>query len=165
MFIRGYSFFLLLLYFPISGIGQETKLLILEKTGTRHRITYTIGDHIILKLKGEDYEIHEEIKNISEGVIYLGDFFIPVEAILYVKTVHTKGFLSPSNGPKLIIAGVALFAFDFLNQTLIQGDDYEYSKGIGIASASLVGLGGVLMSFKYRKFRPGKRKRIRTFIY
>ena len=115
-------------------------------------------------MKGEDFEIRDEITDIADNVLFLSDFFIPVNSILYVKTVHTKGFLSPSNGPKLMIAGAALFVIDVINQTLVQGVTYDLKKGVAITGASLIGAGGLLISFKYRKFKPGKNKRIRTFV-
>lgn len=163
-FIRGLIIIFFILYGSYNLFGQETKLLILEKTGSTQRITYTVGDEIILRLKGERFDIREKIRDIGDSLIFLGDFFVPVRNIEYVKTVHTRGFLSPSNGPKLIIAGLALFTFDLLNQTLIQNNSYEFNKGINIASASLIAAGGILISFKYRKFKPGRKKRIRTFV-
>jgi hypothetical protein len=145
-------------------LGQESKVLILDKVGSKHRITYYVGDNIILKLKGEDYEIKDEISDIKDSVLVLSNFFIPVNSIHYVKTIHTKGFLSPSNGPKIMIAGATLFIFDILNQTVVQGGTYKIDTGVTIVAASLIGFGGLLMTFKYRKFKPGKNKRIRTFV-
>jgi hypothetical protein len=144
--------------------GQDSKLLILEKIGSKHRITYQVGDPIILRLIGEDFEIRDEITDITDSTIILSTFPVHLNSIYYIKTKHTKGFLSPSNGPKLIIAGLTLFAIDILNQTVVQDGSYEFTSGIAIASASLVAAGGILMIFKYRKFKPGKRKRIRTFV-
>jgi hypothetical protein len=164
MFIRGFFIFYVFIFAYRSAVGQEAKFLILEKVGSKHRITYTIGDRIIMKLKGEDFEIRDEISDIEDSILFLSDFFIHVSNIEYVKTVHTRGFLSPSNGPKLMIAGGALIVFDLLNQTLILNESYQLTKGVAITSASLVGFGGLLMSFKYRKFKPGKNKRIRTFV-
>jgi hypothetical protein len=164
MLARGVLIFFIC-FFPFQALfGQGSKLLILDKIGSKHRITYQVGDPIILRLKGEDYEIRDVISDISDSIISLASFTVHVNSIYYVKTKHTKGFLSPSNGPKLIIAGVTLFAIDILNQTVVQDGSYEFSTGVTIASASLVGLGGLLMTFKYRKFKPGKRKRIRTFV-
>jgi hypothetical protein len=148
----------------LSISGQELKILILEKVGSKHRITYGIGDRIILKLKGEDYDLKEEIVDMTDSLLIFRDFSISINSIQYVKTVHTKGFLSPSNGPKIMIAGVLLFLADIVNQTLVQDDSYEFSSGVAIASVSMIGFGGLLMRFKYRKFKPGKNKRIRTFI-
>jgi hypothetical protein len=124
MLIRGFFLCFLFLYISSLVTGQDTKVLILDKIGAKHRITYQVGDKIILKLKGENFEIGDEIYDIADSVIFLSDFFIPVNSIHYVKTVHTRGFLSPSNGPKLMIAGVALFVFDIVNETLIQNKSY-----------------------------------------
>lgn len=164
MLVRGVFVFLICLFHFQFLFGQGSKLLILDKIGSKHRITYQIGDPIILKLKGEDYELREEISDISDSTISFNSFSVHINSIDYVKTSQAKGLLSPSNGTILIIAGVTLFAIDILNQTVVQDGSYEASTGIIIASASLVGLGGLLMTFKYRKFKPGKRKRIRTLV-
>jgi len=164
MYFRGFLLFYLIFLLSPPVSGQEMKILILEKLGSKHRITYGIGDKIILKLNGEDYELREEITDMSDSTLSFRDFSIPINRIHYVKTVHTKGFLSPSNGPKIMIAGALLFLADIVNQTLIQDNSYELNKGVTIASASLIGFGGLLMTFKYRKFKPGKNKRIRTSI-
>jgi len=164
MFTRGIFIIIIFLFSFQTIFGQASKLLILDKIGSKHRITYQIGDPIILRLKGEDFDIRDEISDISDSTITFSSYSVHVNSIYYVKTKHTRGFLSPSNGPKLIIAGVTLFAIDILNQTVVQNNSYEFSNGVAIASVSLVGLGGLLMSFKYRKFKAGKRKRIRTFV-
>jgi len=164
MLTRRVFVFVICLFSFHSLLGQASKLLILDKVGSKHRITYQIGDPIILRLKGEGFDIRDEITDISDSTIFLSSFSVHVNSIFYVKTKHTRGFLSPSNGPKLIIAGVTLFAIDILNQTVVQNNSYEFSNGVAIASVSLVGLGGLLVSFKYRKFKAGKRKRIRTFV-
>lgn len=157
------TFILLVLLFQTSQ-AQYSKILILEKLGTKKRITYTLGDEIILKLHNSNYEIREDILDIGDSVIMLSKGPVFIHDIKYVKTIHTNGFLSPSNGPKLILAGAALFLFDIVNQSLIQGEDFQINEGITIVSASLIGAGVILMSFKYRKFKPGRNKRIRTFV-
>jgi len=164
MLIRGFLIFYLFLLISPSILGQESKVLILDKVGSKHRITYHVGENIILKLKGEDYEIRDEISDIKDSVLVLSNFFIPVSSIHYVKTVHTKGLLSPGNGSKIMIAGATLFIIDILNQTVVRGGTYKINTGVTIAAASLIGFGGLLMTFKYRKFKPGKNKRIRTFV-
>jgi hypothetical protein len=164
MIIRGCILVFLILMCPQFLVGQPSKLLILEKVGSKHRITYEIGDQIILKLHGEDYEIRDEITDISDSLLHFRHFSIPVKSIQYVKTVHTRGFLSPSNGPKIMIAGGLLFLADVVNQTLVMDNAYELNTGVTVAAVSLIGFGGLLMTFKYRKFKPGKNKRIRTLV-
>ena len=144
-------------------LAQGSKLLILEKTGSKNRITYQVGDPIIIRLIGEDLEIRDQITDITDSTILLSSFPVHINSIDYVKVRQKSGFLAAS-GPTLIIAGLTLFAIDILNQTVVQDGSYEFTSGVAIASASLVGLGGLLMTFKSRKFKPGKKKRIRTFV-
>ncbi len=163
MLSRGILFLVLVLIPFKTLLGQGSKLLILEKIGSKHRITYQIGDPIRLKLIGEDFEIRDKIKDITDSTILLSTFPVHLKSIDYIKINQTKGFLSAS-GPTLIIAGLTLFAIDILNQTIVQDGTYEFTSGVAIASASLIAAGGILMILKYRKFKPGKRKRIRTLV-
>ncbi len=162
MVSRGIFVIVIVLISFKALMGQGSKLLILEKIGSKHRITYQIGDPIKLKLIGEDFEIRDRIKDITDSTIVLSSFPVHISSIDYIKR-KSEGFLAAS-GPTLIIAGVTLFAIDILNQTVVQDGSYEFTSGVAIASASLVAAGGILMMFKYRKFKPGKRKRIRTLV-
>lgn len=162
MISRG-IFILVIVLIPFKALmGQGSKLLILEKIGSKHRITYQIGDPIILRLIGEGFEIREKITDITDSTIVLSSFPVHIKSIYYIKR-KSGGFLAAS-GPTLIIAGLTLFAIDILNQTVVQDGTYEFTSGVAIASVSLVGVGGLLMTFKYRKFKPGKRRRIRTLV-
>ena len=148
----------------VSDHLQVTDRLILEKLGRKHRIIYQLGDEIILKQKNDPNEFRGIITEFYHSTLVVENIYVPLDAIQYVKTVHTSGFLSPSNGPKLIIAGVALFLIDQLNHTVIQGNDFRVPKGIAIASGTLVAVGVFWTSLKYRKFKPGKNKRIRIVL-
>jgi hypothetical protein len=156
-----FGFVLLFISLQITSIAQITDRLVLEKLGRKSRIIYQTGDEIIIKLKYDRTEFQGKIKELYDSIIVVDEIYFLIDDIEYVKTVHTKGFLSPSNGPKLIIAGVSLFLIDQLNHTLIQGNDFRIPKEITIASAALVGAGIFWTSLKYRKFRPGKNRRIR----
>jgi hypothetical protein len=143
---------------------QVTDRLILEKLGRKNRIVYQLGDAIILKLKNDPNEFNGIITEFYDSVMVVEDIYVHLEDIQYVKTRHTNGFLSPSNGPKLIVAGVTLFLIDQLNHTVIQGNDFRIPKEIAIASATLVAVGIFWTTLKYRKFKPGKNKRIRIVL-
>lgn len=145
----------------MTSHAQVTDRLVLEKLGKKHRIVYQIGDEIILKLKSDPSEFRGTLFDLYDSIIVIEDIYLRIDEIDYVKTVHTKGFLSPSNGPKLIVAGVSLFLIDQLNHTVIQGNEFEVPREIAIASATMVGAGIIWTTFKYRKFRPGKNRRIR----
>jgi len=157
----GSGFFLLFIFLHLTSLGQVSDRLILEKLGKKNRIIYQLGDEIILKIKAQPNEFRGTIRDLFDSVIVIEDIYLLIGEIEYVKTVHTKGFLSPSNGPKLIVAGVSLFLIDQLNHTIIQGNDFRIPEEIAIVSASLVGVGIFWTSLKFRKFKPGKNRRIR----
>ena len=145
-------------------MAQGTDMLILEKLGTKKRAVYMPGDGITLKLKEDKRRFSGTITALYDSTIVIDEnIYVGISDIHYVRTEHTRGFLSPSNGPKLIIAGVALFLIDQLNHTLIQGNDFRVPTEIAIASGALIVTGAVWTSFRYRKFKPGKNRRIRIF--
>lgn len=164
MRIRTWVALIILIFLSQSLRAQYSKILILEKLGSKKRITYTLGDQIILMLKSSNIEIREEITDIGDSIITLSNGTVNIHDIKYVKTTRTHGFLSPGNGPKLIMAGATLFLIDIINHSIIQGEEFRISKGVAIASASLIGVGAIMMTMKHRKFKPGKNKRIRTFV-
>ena len=123
-----------------------------------YQISYLpLGEYVVvIEEPGYATEFYDSTFVVDGIYVRLGD-------IKYVKTVHTEGFLSPSTGPKLIIAGIALFLFDQLNHTVIQGNDFRVPQGIAITSGALIVTGAVWTSLKYHKFRPGENRRIRIF--
>ena len=151
--------------FSLSFIvhAQETEMLILEKLGTKKRTVYRVGEEIILKRKGDSKEFRGTILEFYDSTFVVEDVYVDLSDIQYIKTVHTEGFLSPSNGPKLIVAGVALLLIDQLNHTVIQGNDFRIPQEIAIASGALIVAGVFWTSLKYRKFKPGNNRRIRIF--
>ncbi|MBR9999347.1 MAG: hypothetical protein KFF73_10265 [Cyclobacteriaceae bacterium] len=155
-----YFFFFFL---QLVSLAQDGDRLILEKMGRKYRIVYQTGDEIILKLRGDQKEFHGTITEFYNSTIVIEGIYVNLKDIHYVKTVHTEGFLSPGNGPKLIIAGVGLFLIDQLNHSVIQGNDFRIPEGVAIISGSLIVAGAFWTSLKYRKFKPGKNRRIRIF--
>ncbi len=156
-------YFLLCITVHLTTYCQVTDQLILEKLGKKKRIIYQIGDGIILKLINEKHEFSGIITDLFENTVVIEDIYVNIHDIKYIKTVHTKGFLSPSNGPKIIFAGIGLFLIDQLNHSVVQGNDFRIDEDIAIVSAAMVGFGIFWTSLKYRKFKPGKNRRIRIF--
>lgn len=165
---RWFLFFLF--FFEISAWAQVmnpsvvTDRLVLERLGRKKRIIYQLGDEIILKLKNGTHEFKGTITEFFDSTLVIENIYVPLKEIQYIKTVHTHGFFSPSNGPKLIVAGVALLLIDQLNHTVIQGNDFRIPKEIAIASGTLVAVGIFWTTLKYRKFKPGKNRRIRIVL-
>jgi hypothetical protein len=143
--------------------AQSPDMLILETLGKKKRTVYLAGEKIILKLKGDRKEFSGDIVEFYDSTIVVEGIYVDIRDIHYVKTVHNEGFLSPGNGPKLIVAGVGLFLIDQLNHTVIQGNEFRVPEGIAIVSGALIVTGAFWTSLKYRKFKPGKNRRIRIF--
>ncbi len=157
-------FLLFFLFLQLASWAQVTDRLILEKLGRKRRIIYQLGDEIILRVKNDPNEFKGIITAFYDSSLVVEDIYVRLDEIQYIKTVHTEGFLSPSNGPKLIVAGITLFLIDQLNHTVIQGNDFRVPTGIAIASGTLITFGIFWTSLKYRKFRPGKNKRFRIVL-
>jgi len=143
--------------------GQD-KYLVLEKLGTKRRVVFYPGDEVIFKMKGSDLEITDVITDLQDSLILFVNSYVKPAEIDYIKLEHTKGFMSPSNGPKLIIAGVVLFLIDQLNYSVIQGNDFRLDKEIGYASLIMVVGGSIWTSFRYTKFRNKRNRRIRPVV-
>lgn len=143
--------------------GQD-KYLVLEKMGTKKRFVFYPGDEVIFKMKGSDLEITDVITDLQDSLILFLNSYVKPTEIEYIKLEHTTGLLSPSNGPKLIIAGVALFLIDQLNYTVIQGNDFRLDEDILYTSLIMVAGGAIWTSFRYTKFRNRRNRRIRTVV-
>ncbi len=148
--------------FPVYGQGGGR--LILEKLGRKKRIVYQVEDRIILRLKGDKEEFSGLITGLYTNGLVVEDIYVLLKDIDYIKTVHTAGFLSPSNGPKMIIAGIGLLLVDQLNHSVMQGQAFRVPGDIAVASGIMVGSGIFWTSLKFRKFRPGRNRRIRIFV-
>ena len=84
--------------------------------GRKKRVVFYPGDEIVFKLKNSDLEITEAITDLQDSLILFVNSYAKPKEIDYVKLEHTAGLLSPNNGPKLIFAGVVLFAIDQINK-------------------------------------------------
>ena len=158
-----FSLLFLLITQPVLSqqIGDRV---ILEKLGRKKRIVYYEGDPIRLKLRDKSREFSGTLEEIYREGFMVGDVYVPLEDIDWIRTEHTEGFLSPGNGPKLVMAAIGLFLVDQLNHSLIQGQPFRVPMEIGAVSGGLVVTGLVWSSFRYRRFRPGENRRIRIFL-
>ncbi|MFC2126696.1 hypothetical protein ACFLU5_18070 [Bacteroidota bacterium] len=148
----------------MTEVYSQDKYLVLEKLGRKKRIVLYPGDEITFKMKNSDLEITDAITDLHDSLVLLTNSYIKPKEIDYVRIEHTKGFLSPSNGPKLIIAGVSLFIIDQFNHSILQGNDFRVDKDILKASFILVIGGAIWKSFRFSKFRNKGNRRIRIVV-
>jgi len=148
----------------VTEAYSQDKYLVLEKLGRKKRIVLYPGDEITYKIKNSDLEISDAITDFHDSLVLLTNSYVKPKEIDYVRIEHAEGFLSPSNGPKLIIAGVSLFFIDQLNYSIIQGNDFRLDKDILKTSLILVMGGAIWKSFRYTKFRNRGNRRIRIVV-
>ena len=91
----------------------------------------------------------------SDGIEFRG-IRVPLNSIDRVKVEFSHGFFSPSNGKKMILAGIGLFVIDQLNYTLIQGNEASISQPVAITAAALVGFGTFWMAIRHRNIRKNR---------
>jgi hypothetical protein len=129
-----------ILLFTLSFSVSAQTFLVLEKMGTKKRYEFHAGEQMEIKLNNDDYFTRITILGLRDSIVSAENQEINLSTINAVKLNNKSSFLKYS-GPLLAIAGVALFSFDAINQTLVQGGSYTFSPGVAVASASLIGLG------------------------
>lgn len=150
---------LILLGFSAPVFGQ--KFLVLEKMGTKKRFEYRISDNMDVKLGNDDYFTRITILDLSDSTISAENLEIDFSNINAVK-LNKGGSFFKYSGPILMVAGATLLAIDLINQTAVQGGEYQSSTGVYIASASMVSLGAVFTFAGKDKVKLKKWWRLRT---
>ena len=134
------KFIVFFLFFALSLTASAQTFLVLEKMGTKKRYEFRQGEQMEIKLNNDDYFTRITILGLNDSIILAENLEINLSSIKAVHLNNKSSFLKYS-GPLLVIAGVALFTFDALNQTVVQGGEYSISTGVTIASAALIGVG------------------------
>lgn len=137
------------------------KFLVLEKMGTKKRYEYHINDKIELMFGKDDYFTRITILDLTDSAIVTENLKIDLSSINAVKLEKGGSFLRYS-GPILMVAGATLLAIDVINQTAVQGGDYQSSTGVYVASASLAGIGAIFTFAGRNKVKIKKWWRLRT---
>jgi len=151
--------FLLALILSTPILAQN--FLVLEKMGTKKRYEYHLHEQIELQLKTDDYFSRVTLLSLADSSIITENQVIDFSSIYAVRLNKSTGFLKYS-GPILMLAGATLLAIDVVNQTAVQGGEYQSSTGIYIASASLMGVGAAFTFAGRDKVKLKKWWRLRT---
>ena len=149
----------LILGLSLSASGQT--FLVIEKMGTKKRYEYQQGEQIEVLLNSDDFFTRLSIIGLSDSSIITETEAYSFSSIKAVKLRGEKTFIKIA-GPSLMLAGVLLFVFDAVNQTAVSGGSYEFSSGVAVASASLVGAGAIFTFAGRSKIKIKKWWRLRT---
>ena len=157
-------FFFIIMFLPAAVRAQQPYLQ-LDRKGFGRDVNYYAGDNIVFRMKDENFNRHDKIEGFTDSSIVFETYRVLIRDLKYVRYEVTGGLLSPSNGPKLILAGLVLMGADYLNYTLIHGNTYKPDKELFIVSGIMVVAGSVLMSLRFHKFRPSANRKITVKIY
>ncbi len=153
------SFFILCLFFNYSILSAQERYLLINKPGFKHDVTYYEGDPIQFCMKGEHLVRHDKIIGFTDSTIVFDSYSVKPGELKFVRIERKGGLVNPSNGIKLILAGVALIGADYLNYSIIRGFSYHADKGMYIISGALITAGLLLTPTKYHKFRASWKNR------
>ena len=139
------------------------KFLSLEKLGKTNRKTYSIGEEIKYKTKDEEFERTDVISDLDyDGKLVIFKFdTVELSNFEYIRVEPRKGVFSPYTGLTIAAVGAAFFVIDWVNRSIVQGEDYTFDNNTAKTSLIIVGVGLLWYSFKRTKFKPGRNKRIR----
>ena len=151
--------FVLIVGISFSATGQT--FLVLEKMGTKKRYEYQPGEQIEVMLNNDDFFTRVTILNLGDSTIIAVNDTINFSSVKAVKLRGENTWLKIA-GPSLMVAGVLLFVFDATNQTAVSGGEYEFSPGVTVASAALIGVGALFTFAGRNKVKMKKWWRLRT---
>ena len=140
-------------------LGQ--KFLVLEKMGTKKRYEFHLNEKMGVQLDTDDYFTRITLKDLVDTTIVTENIKINFSSIKAVKLNKSTGFFKYS-GPLLMIAGATLLAIDVINQTAVQGGEYQSSTGVYVTSAALVSVGAAFTFAGKDKVKLKKWWRLRT---
>lgn len=134
-----YRFFTTVLIVIIlsTAVQAQKQLLLLKRERTVLRL-YP-GDDIVYRVKGSKTIKRSYVNNLNETTLFTHSDTVPFHTIDRIYFRQTKFYNRA--GARFIGAGIMLFAFDQINETLIEGNKATLNDGITITSLALVGAG------------------------
>jgi hypothetical protein len=162
--IRASSFFILIFsILLIEHVCAQREYIVVEKTLSNKQITYSSGDEISYKLKGEDFFRANHIVALNDTAIEFHYNMIAFHEIAEVNIknkrfgkVNLRGI-----GGKVQFVGLAYIAIDQFNQVVVQGEDASFNTSVWIVGG-LIFVGGTLMKvLTPKKIKLGGKYRIR----
>lgn len=157
--MRSISVILLLFILAIAtDAAAQRQIVILKNEKVLHR--FYPGDEIAFTLKKAPRDVQRSyVNNIFDTALLVHDqvvAFHNIERIYFQR--HT---LWSDAGPKLIVAGVAIFLIDQLNTVVVQDEPASIDKGVAITSAAITGA-GIAMTLTKKKYQKiGGKYRLR----
>jgi hypothetical protein len=155
--MRRFAATSLILLFTIPSVSQP---LILKRGKKAYSPEFNVGEEIRIKLVNERKHRKMKITGFYSDAIDFYGTKIKLTDIESVQVEFTHGFFSPSNGKKLVIAGLAYFMVDQFNNSIVQGNEARISEQVVITSTALVAFGSLWMMLRNKTIKLGRKNRL-----
>ena len=156
-------FALFISIFNICDVNAQKEYIVVEKTLSNKQITYSSGDNISYKLKGEDTFRTDHIVALNDSSIefHYNHILYNEIAQVNIKGHRFSGINYYSIGSYAQIAGIAYIAIDQFNQVVVRGEDASFNDGVWIAGGAIFLGGTILKWIAPKKIKLGGKYRIR----
>lgn len=147
----------------IDHVRAQREFIVVEKVFSNKQITYSSGDEISYKLKGEDFFRTDHIIALNDTAI---EFHYNMIAFREIAEVNIKGkrfssFNLKSIGTYAQVAGLGYIAIDQFNQVVVSGEDASFNKTVWLAGGLIFVGGTILKMMTPKKVKVGGKYRIR----
>ena len=155
------TFSFLFLFSLVLTFSASAQYYLQLKKRTKVIHTYSAGDHIKFKLKGDDFYSDQVVIGVTDSTIKFRLLDIALTDIEAVKVPERGSYGLDLISGAAITAGIFFMVIDQANQLFVQGEGLGPSKETLLISGSLIGSGLFLRLFKKKKFKfKSKRYRL-----
>jgi hypothetical protein len=147
----------------VGNLIAQREYIVIEKTLSNKQITYSSGDEISYKLKGEDFFRTDHIIALNDTAI---EFHYNLITFREIAEVNIKGkrfstFNFKSVGTYAQVAGLGYIAIDQFNQVVVGGEDASFNETVWLAGGLIFVGGTILKMLTPKKVKVGGKYRIR----
>ncbi|RAV97785.1 hypothetical protein [Pseudochryseolinea flava] len=146
------------LFVCITCFAQQ-QVVIIRKQNVVKR--FEPGDLIRYSLSDRKQFRLERIVELTDTTIITNNDTVPYYKIMLVDIGAQRKITIREIGFNAILAGLLLPLADMINVGIVQDEKYEFSRGVGITSATLITVGALMYILDRPYFKLGHRNRIR----
>lgn len=118
--------------------------LVVRKKGSTRKYEYFVGSQIVYKQKGFDVFFTDRISEFSDSTLILDDNILLLSQITELDLRNTSSNRAPilKSAENLLPAlGIGLMTIDFVNNTIVDGNEISLDKSTTITSGVLLAAG------------------------
>lgn len=145
---------ILLVLFFLAEVSWAQNYLIVRKIGSTRKFEYYAGSSLTYLQRGEPLYFTDVITELRDSLIVLENNIINVSQI---QAIDVRG--AESNRPGIFrvaeftlpTLGIGLLAIDFINNSIVEGNEFSLDEGTTTAAATMIGTGLILKAVRRKK--------------